>query len=243
MTNNVWQIATLKEKKKVAENVLSMVFKLPKIENFKSGQHFDFRLTAPSGYVAERSYSIANVDNNDGEVEFGIELLKDGEVSPFLWQLNPGRQLEMRGPIGGHFIWDSSMPGPLILVAVGSGMVPLMSMLRDHVLKEANSDRKIVLLLSVKTPHELLYADELKTLMEKNTSINFFPIFTRETPEGWTGYNRRIDKKILEETILPVKDQMPMTYICGPTAFVETVANELVNLGFNPHTIKTERFG
>jgi len=243
-----WVVGTLKEKKMVADNVMSLTFSIaPKDwKKFEAGQHYDIRLTAPNGYQAERSYSIANAPEQEGFIEYGVQILEDGEVSPYLWNLKEGRQVEMRGPIGGHFIWNVSMPGPLVLIGGGSGMVPLISMLRHHINNldtEKNTNREIIFLISARTIDRVLYKDELEEIKKKDPSIKIFTTITDNPPADWKGYTRRIDKEILQETIGHLHAQMPMVYICGPTKFVEATAKNMIDIGFNPHEIKTERFG
>jgi ferredoxin-NADP reductase len=239
-----WHIGTLVKKEMAAENVMALTFSLPDWQPFQPGQHFDIRLTAPNGYQAERSYSIGSAPEQKGTIEYGIQLLEDGEVSPYLWNLKEGRQIEMRGPIGGHFIWNISMPGPLILIGGGSGMVPLMSMLRHHINnKGVDAGRKIVFLISARTLEFVLYRQELEKISAENPNIKIAMTITDTQPIGWTGYSRRIDKDMLKETIGGLHAEMPMTYICGPTKFVEAVAKSMIELEFNPHLIKTERFG
>ncbi len=234
-----WQVATLESKRMVAEDVCSLVFRLTHWTQHKSGQHYDVRLTAPNGYQAERKYSIASPPDKEGIVELGVQLLAGGEVSPYLYQLEDGQQIEMRGPLGGHFIWDTTMPGPLILLGGGSGMVPLMAMLRHW--RNQPDDREIVFLISARSLGHVLYADELKTYTQPNVKIHI--ALTDEQPDDWTGYARRIDAAMIEETMGSLKAAMPMVYICGPTPFVEAGAQLLVENGFNAHAIRTERFG
>jgi ferredoxin-NADP reductase len=239
-----WQIGTLVKKEKVADNVMSLTFSIPQWQSFLPGQHFDIRLTAPNGYQAERSYSLSSAPETKDTVEFGIQLLEDGEVSPYLWNLKEGRQVEMRGPIGGHFIWDVSMPGPLILIGGGSGMVPLMSMLRHHITHlDTDAERDIIFLISARTLEHVLYKDEIEAIAKRNPKIKIAITITDTPPPNWQGYTRRIDKPMLEEVISYVKNNTPMTYICGPTPFVEAIAGHMINIGFITHNIKTERFG
>ncbi len=241
---NPWKIGTLLESHDVAENVRALTFALPEIGSYRAGQHCDIRLTAPNGYQAERSYSIGSAPEKEGEVEFGIQLLANGEVSPYLWRMKPGAQIEIRGPIGGHFVWGVNMPGPLILIGGGSGMVPLMSMLRHHANNLlVDAGRQIVFIISARKLEYVLYREELAALAKKDPNIRIVITITETPPEGWTGYTRYVDQAMLTETIGTLTDGMPMTYICGPTAFVEAVATAMIALNFNPHAIKTERFG
>lgn len=236
-----WKIATLIDSKMVATNVRSLTFTVPDITTHKSGQHYDIRLTSEDGYSAERSYSAASAPE-EKNLEFGIELLENGEVSPYLFKLQKGDQIEMRGPIGGHFVWDRSIPGPLVLIGGGSGMVPLMSMLRHHIY-QSNQDREITFLVSAKTLEHVLYKDELKEIKAKDKNLKLVYTLTSQAPLNWNSYTRRVDRTMLKEVVRSLIDKMPMIYICGPTPFVEAVANNLVEIGFNPHLIKTERFG
>jgi ferredoxin-NADP reductase len=242
-----WKVGTLLKKTMAADNVMSLTFSLPDWEPFQAGQHFDIRLTAPGGYMAERSYSIASAPEEKDIIEYGVQLLENGEVSPYLWNLTVGKQVEMRGPIGGHFIWSTAMPGPLILIGGGSGMVPLMCMLRHHVNNlEKDINRKIIFLVSARSPNLVLYKKELEEIAARDPNIKIVTTITDTPPPDWTGYKRRIDKEMLAEVFAKqdiMQSEMPMTYICGPTPFVEAIAKHMIGLGFNAHSIKTERFG
>ncbi len=197
------------------------------------------RLTAEDGYKAQRSYSIASAPE-DEHVVLTVERLEDGEVSPYLVdELRPGDQLELRGPIGGYFVWEVGLGGPLLLLAGGSGIVPLRCMLRHRA--AIGSDVPARLLYSSRALSEVIYRDELVTLgADDGVDVRF--TLTREQPRGWDGYARRIDRELLGELAWPAGEQ-PLTYICGPTAFVETAADALVALGHDPARIRTERFG
>jgi ferredoxin-NADP reductase len=239
-----WRIATLIDSEMIAKDVKSLRFSVEGWQPHKAGQHYDVKLTAEDGYVAERSYSIASAPEDEGIVEFGVELLENGEVSPYLFGLEKGDQIEIRGPIGGHFIWDISMPGPLCLIGGGSGMVPLMSMLR-HREKHLDVDksREVIFLASIRTQDRLLYLDELRAISAKDPNFKLVLTFTEIAPPNWDGYRRRIDADMLKKVFGHVADEMPMFYICGPTPFVEAAADELVQIGINPHEVRTERFG
>ena len=194
------------------------------------------RLTAEDGYRAQRSYSIANPPEQAG-VAITVERLDDGEVSPYLAEaVRAGDQLELRGPIGGWFTWDARDGGPLLLVAGGSGLVPLMSMLRHR--RAAGSDAPARLLLSAQRPEVVLYRDELAELGDDVVTLTY----TRAAPPGWTGATRRVDRALLEQVAWAPADE-PRIYICGPTGFVDVVADELVALGHAPERVRTERFG
>ena len=205
-----------------------------------AGQHVDIRLTAEDGYQAERSYSIASPPEAD-ELELTIERIDDGEVSPYLVDvMEPGDALELRGPIGGWFVWRTDDGGPLLLVGGGSGLVPLMAMLRHRA--AIGSDAPARLLVSARTLEDLIYAAEVERLAANDDRLEVFITLTRSAPADWHGYHRRVDQDMLREVgWLP--DEKPRTFVCGPTAFVEATANGLVALGHDQATIKTERFG
>jgi ferredoxin-NADP reductase len=242
-----WLIGTLVTSKMVAENVKSLTFEVPEWPGHKSGQHCDIRLTSETGYQAQRSYSIANSpETGSKKVEFGIQLLDNGEVSPYLWNLTPGDKIEIKGPLGGHFVWSTEMPGPLVLIAGGSGIVPLMAMLREHVNHRENATEakiNVVLLVSARTKEKIPYYEELEKCKKDFLSIKIVYTLTEKAPVDWVGFTRRVDEEILREITAGLLNKMPMTYICGPTGFVEAVANTLVEIGMNPRDIKTERFG
>jgi len=215
--------------------VRSIVLDRPDWGGHLAGQHVDVRLTAEDGYQAQRSYSIASAPE-DEHLVLTVERLDDGEVSPYLVdELRPGDELELRGPIGGYFVWESSTGGPLLLVAGGSGVVPFRSMLRHRA--AAGSSAPTRLLYSERSLDEVIYWNEWEGL---SADVRF--TLTREQPEGWTGYARRIDLELLAEVAWP-SGERPLVYVCGPTAFVEAAAEALVALGHDSARIKTERFG
>lgn len=236
-----WQIATLIDSKMVSEDVKSLTFTLPHFTKHIAGQHYDIRLTAPNGYQSERSYSVASAPEEIGKVEFGIQLLKNGEVSPYLYELEKSETIELKGPIGGHFVWESNMSGPLILIGGGSGMVPLMSMLRHNM--NNTPEREVLFLASAKTKSRVLYLDELEEYSSRYSSFHFVYTLTHESNEKFPSYSKRIDKDILMKEIDFVIKSEPNIYLCGPTSFVESMANILVEMNINPGSIKTERFG
>ena len=203
------------------------------------GQHVDIRLTAEDGYQAQRSYSIAAPA--DGErVVLTIERLDDGEVSPYLTdELRLGDEIELRGPIGGYFVWEPSVGGPLLLIAGGSGIVPLMAMLRARVASTAAVP--VRMLLSSRSHDDVIYRDELERIGTA-AGIEITHALTRSQPPGWSGYARRVDRAMLAEVAWPPADA-PHVFVCGPTGFVESVADALVSLGHDPLRIRTERFG
>jgi ferredoxin-NADP reductase len=198
-----------------------------------AGQHVDVRMTAEDGYQAQRSYSIASAPE-DEHLVLTVERLDDGEVSPYLTdELRPGDDLELRGPIGGYFVWRESLGGPLLLVGGGSGVVPLRAMLRHH--RAVGSDVPARLLYSARTRDDLIYREELG-------GYDTVVTLTREQPQGWTGRTGRVGPELLVEVGWPPADR-PLVYVCGPTGFVEGVADALVALGHDPSRIRTERFG
>ena len=231
-----WQIASVEDVLDETARVRTIVLDPPEWTGHRAGQHLDVRLTAEDGYRAEREYSIASAP---GElVAITVERLEDGEVSPYLTEeLRPGDALEIRGPIGGYFVWDPEEGGPLLLVAGGSGVVPLRAMLRHRHRRE--SDVPVRLLYSSRTVEDVIYRAELA---EPAVGVEVFQTLTREQPPGWTAYARRVDAELLAEVAWPAA-QEPRAFVCGPTSFVETVASGLVELGYPPERVKTERFG
>jgi ferredoxin-NADP reductase len=232
----VWRTVTASEIVAENEHAATIVLDVPDWPGHVAGQHVDVRLTAEDGYQAQRSYSIASAPE-DPRVTLTVERIDDGEVSPYLaGELRAGDEFEMRGPVGGHFTWRVQDGGPLLLVAGGSGLVPLMAMLRHRAAQR--SDVEARLLLSARSLDDVLYRDELAALDDVHVSYTL----TRERPEGWSGYDRRIDAAMLRE-VGPAPSEGPKAYVCGPTAFVEQVADGLVALGHPPEAIRTERFG
>ncbi len=228
-----WQLGEVVATQAETAQARSITLALPTWMGHRAGQHVDVRLTAEDGYQAERSYSIASPPEEAPRVTLTIERLDDGEVSPYLVD-------ELRGPIGGYFVWEASMGGPLLLVAGGSGIVPLMAMLRHRA--AVGSTIATRLLHSSRTFEDVIYRDELDRLERSSTMLEVVQTLTRAQPPGWTGYQRRIDTQMLREVAWP-PGQHPLAFICGPTPFVETAAASLVTLGHDPARIKTERFG
>jgi ferredoxin-NADP reductase len=221
------------------KDVRSIVLRPPAWQGHRAGQHVDVRLTAGDGYQAQRSYSIASAPE-DEDLVLTVERLADGEVSPYLVdELRPGDELELRGPVGGYFVWEEALGGPLLLVGGGSGVVPLRAMLRHH--RAVGSTVPARLLYSARRLDDVIFRDELTQLdAEDGVDVDF--TLTREQPAGWEGYARRIDRELLEDVSWPATER-PLTYVCGPTSFVETAASALVGLGHDPGRIRTERFG
>ena len=207
----------------------------------RPGQHYDVRLTAPDGYQAERSYSVASEPERRGEIDLTVERIEDGEVSPYLHDvLVVGDRLEIRGPIGGYFVWDVSLGGPLLLVGGGSGVVPLMAMLRHRAAQR--STLPVRLLYSTRSPEDVIYRDELNALASAGGSQGIVFTFTRQAPTGWQGYERRIDPPMLTDVAKPLGEEL-RAYVCGPTLLVESVSDALVGIGVPAERVFTERFG
>ncbi len=219
----------------------SITLMLPTWSGHLAGQHVDVRLTAEDGYQAERSYSIASAPEDGQRVMLTVERLDDGEVSPYLAdELRVGDKVELRGPIGGYFVWETALGGPLMLIAGGSGIVPLMAMIRHRV--AAGSAIPIRLLYSSRAYDEIIYRAELDRLAASTPGLQVTHTLTRQPPPDWQGYRRRVDAAMLGDVVWS-QDQHPLIYVCGPTPLVETVAANLVTLGYAPDRIKTERFG
>ena len=231
-----WQVAGVEQVVDETPRVRTIVLDVPDWPGHRAGQHLDIRLTAEDGYRAEREYSIASAP--DEPVAITVERLDDGEVSPYLTEeLRPGDGLELRGPIGGYFVWDPEDGGPLLLVAGGSGVVPLRAMLRHR--QRSGSDAPVRLLYSSRTLGDVIYRRELDQAAD---GVEVVHTLTREQPPGWTGPARRVDAELLGEVAWPTEDGA-LAFVCGPTSFVETVAAGLVELGYPPARVKTERFG
>jgi ferredoxin-NADP reductase len=243
MSKVTWQLATVKEIKQETPHVKSFTLSIPAWTPPLAGQHYDLRLTAEGGYQAERSYSIASPPEQTGEIELTVEIIADGEVSGYLNEgVAVGDQLEVRGPIGGYFVWRGEPTSPpLLLVGGGSGVVPLMAMLRHR--QRLGLRTPAVLLFSVRTPEEVIYKAELAALAEADDSFTLLLDYTRQAPPGWAGYQRRIDAAMLAEVVARFGDTKPQAFVCGPTGLVESVANGLQAAGLPPEMILTERFG
>ena len=202
----------------------------------RAGQHVDVRLTAEDGYQAERSYSIASAPGR--RLEITVEELAEGEVSPYLVdEVRAGDRFELRGPIGGYFVWDGAGDAPVLLVAGGSGVVPLMSMIRHRAAIGSGTPTR--LLYSSRSWEDVIYRAELE---EPADGLEVFHTLTRSQPPGWTGYARRIDEELLGEVAWPASEE-PRVFVCGSTRFVDAAADGLVAMGYAPESIRTERFG
>ena len=236
-----WQIATVTAIRPETANVKSYRFAVPAWPGHRPGQHLDLRLTAADGYQAQRSYSIASAVMADGSVEVTVERVPDGEVSPFMHDVVAvGDRLELRGPIGGYFVWDGSMPGPILLIAGGSGIVPLMAMLRHRAAIQSRAPA--TLLYSSRTIDDVIYSAELDALAGDGSGLRVVQTLTRAQPAGWTGLARRIDREMLA-SVLDGQAGQVQAFVCGPTPLVEAAAENLVALGLSPARVRTERFG
>ena len=235
-----WQLGEVVELIQETPQVASLVLNVPEWHGHDAGQHVDVRLTADDGYQAQRSYSIASAPE-DHRLQITVERLEDGEVSPYLvGEVKVGDRVELRGPIGGYFVWKAEDSTPLLLVAGGSGVVPLMAMLRHRSATASKAPAR--LLYSSRTADDIIYKEELDRLASSGDGVAVSYTLTREQPIGWKGYARRIDRDMVREVAWN-KEQSPIVFICGPTSFVESAAGLLVDLEYDPLHIKTERFG
>jgi ferredoxin-NADP reductase len=235
-----WKLGEVVELIDETPRVRSIVIDMPEWPGHRAGQHVDVRLTAEDGYQAQRSYSIASAPE-DRRLMLTVERLFDGEVSPYLVdELRPGDSIELRGPIGGYFVWEQGMRAPLLLVAGGSGIVPLMAMLRHRAVTRATVAARV--LYSSRTKEDIIFGRELERLAAQQNGPEVIHTLTRVRPPGWKGYARRVDDQMLAEVAWSPADA-PATFVCGPTPFVEAVARALVLLGHEAKRVKTERFG
>ena len=235
-----WQVATVVDVRSETPRARTLVLDVPEWPGHRAGQHVDVRLVAEDGYQAQRSYSIASPPE-ERLVALTVERIDNAEVSPYLCDvLRVGDGLEVRGPIGGYFVWDITQGGPLLLVAGGSGIVPLMAMLRHHARSDANARAQVPvrLLYSARSWEEIIYRTELEQLTQGQVTFTL----TRDAPADWAGYRRRIDRAMLEQVSWPAS-QMPRAFVCGPTPLVESVSTLLVALGHDSSNVRTERFG
>ena len=229
-----WLAAEVAAVRGETPRVSTLELEVPGWSDHRAGQHLDVRLTAEDGYQAQRSYSIASAPGEP--LAITVERLEDGEVSPYLvGEAHEGDRFEVRGPIGGYFVWDADEPERVLLVAGGSGVVPLMAMARHRA--RAGGEAPMRLLYSSRSLQDVIYREELETL-----GIDVVHTLTREQPPGWSGYARRIDDELLREVAFPASES-PRVYVCGSTRFVDAAADGLVRLGYDPAWVRTERFG
>jgi ferredoxin-NADP reductase len=234
-----WRAARVVEATAVTPSARVLRVTVPGWPGSAAGQHVDIRLTAEDGYQAVRSYSLSSYGASD-TIELAVDEIPDGEVSPYLVRdVLPGDELEVKGPLGGYFVWRAGGAGPVQLIAGGSGVVPLVAIARAA--KDAGAAASLRLLYSVRTPADAIYRDELER-DARDGGVALTWRYTRTAPEGWQGDVGRIDEDVLRTAVWP-PEQQPIVYVCGPTAFVEHVADALVGLGHAPERIKTERFG
>ncbi|MFZ0042636.1 MAG: ferredoxin reductase [Solirubrobacteraceae bacterium] len=235
-----WQLTTVSKIVSETAQTASIMLDAPGWLGHRAGQHVDVRLTAEDGYQAQRSYSIASAPE-DEQLVLTVERLEDGEVSPYLvGELRDGDELELRGPIGGYFVWEQSAGGPLQMLAGGSGVVPFRAMLRHRAATKSSVPAR--LLYSSRSLDDVIYRHELEALAAEDDGVQIDFTLTRQWPDDWSGHRGRIDQALLDAvTWSPAEN--PLTFICGPNAFVEAAAQSLVASGHDPQRIKTERFG
>ena len=237
----MWRVGKVVARNDETPTARTIILEVPDWPGHIAGQHVDVRLTASDGYSAVRSYSIASAPNSKGRVELTVERLPNGEVSPYLTQeLAVGDRLELRGPIGGWFVWRAQQPEPIQLIAGGSGIVPLMAMIRSRA--SAGSTATFRLLYSVREPGAVYYRDELQALSDHNHSVNLTYAYTRTAPKDWPRLPGRIDAALIANATWP-SNLVPTCYVCGPTSFVESATGLLSASGNKPDKIRTERFG
>jgi ferredoxin-NADP reductase len=237
----MWRVGTVVALHDETPTARNIMLEVPDWPGYVAGQHVDLRLTAPDGYSAVRSYSIASAPNSERRVELTVERLPDGEVSPYLTQeVAVGDQMELRGPIGGWFVWRPRQTEPIQLVAGGSGLVPLMAMIRTRA--AAGSTAPFRLLYSVREPGAVWYRDELQALSDDGSSVSLTYAYTRAAPKDWQRPPGRIDAALIAEKTWPT-NLTPTCYVCGPTSFVESTAGLLIASGYDTERIRTERFG
>jgi ferredoxin-NADP reductase len=235
-----WRVASVAESTDITKSARSLVFDVPGWPGHLPGQHVDVRLTAEDGYSVQRSYSISSAP--DGErIELSVQRVADGEVSPYLCDvLSPGDQIELRGPVGGWFVWRAADQAPVTLVAGGSGIAPLMAMIRTRAAEGSRVPFRLI--YSVRTPEDVYYADELRRRAREDAGLDVHLVHTRQAPEGSAQPPGRLGLATLNTHAWPA-DFTPNVFVCGPTGFVETVSDIFVALGHDPRRVRTERFG
>jgi ferredoxin-NADP reductase len=236
-----WQSGTVIRIEAQTSRTKSLTLALPEWTAHLPGQHYDVRLTAPDGYRTERSYSAASEPERAGELELTVERIDDGEVSPYLDDVVVvGDRIEVRGPIGGYFVWHVSQGGPLLLVGGGSGVVPLMAMLRHRAAQQSTVPTR--LLYSCRSADDVIYRAQLGQLTQSGSGLEIAITYTRTAPPGWVGYQRRIDRAMLHDVVKSLGSNI-RAYVCGPTLLVEAVSSELVAMALATERVRTERFG
>jgi ferredoxin-NADP reductase len=237
-----WQTAKVVDIVQRTPRIKSFVFNLPKPFSYRAGQHVDVSLTAPDGYRAVRSYSIASAPIASSRIELAIELLEKGEVSPFFHEtVAVGDDIELRGPLGGHFVWSTSDGGPILLVGGGSGVVPLISMIRHR--QAAAAQVPVVLLVSARHWNDVLYRDELIELSRLGSDLNVVLTLTRQRSRRVEDYDRRVDDRMMTDLLSRLPCGPKYVFVCGSNAFVNAAADGLVSAGVPPSAIRTERYG
>lgn len=237
-----WQNAKIAKIVRQTPTVTSFLLTPSQIFSFRAGQHAEVRLTAPDGYSAQRSYSIASAPETPNRIELAIERLDDGEVSPFFHDVaQVGDAIELRGPIGGHFVWTVSEGGPVLLIGAGSGVAPLMSMIRHRAAQ--HSDVPMLLLLSARSREDVIYREELLALNAKNDGFKLVLTLTRETPHRDGDYNRRVDATMLREILAKLSAPLKRIYVCGSNPFVNVASEGAIQAGIAADKIRTERYG
>jgi ferredoxin-NADP reductase len=239
-----WQKAKLVKALMAGADLRTLKFDVQNHLSYEPGQYYEIKLIVPNGFEPDRPFSVANSYGENEPIEFGIQLLPQGEVSQPLFALEEGREVEVRGPYGDDFIWNTDVEGPLYLIGGGSGLVPLMSMLRHHLKNlEKDSGREIVCLFSAKDESRMYYKEELREISAQDKNIKIVWTSTGAEPSPEATYNRRIDEAMIQEVFAGFKEKNPRVYVCGSTPFAVSAIKNLMAVGFNPNEIKTERFG
>jgi ferredoxin-NADP reductase len=237
-----WQKVTINKIEKRTPTVTSFFFTPSAPFSFRAGQHVEVRLTAPDGYRAQRAYSIASAPEDRNSIELAIEKLATGEVSPFFHEVaQVGDEIELRGPIGGHFVWQSADGGPILLAGAGSGVAPLMSMIRHHARQRSNVP--VLLLLSARSWEDVIFRDELLSLDAKKGAFRLVLTITRETPRREVDNSRRIDTQMIAEVLKRMASPLKRAFVCGSNPFVTVASEALIGAGVEPGSIRTERYG
>ena len=237
-----WRIATVHSVHEESPRVKLFRLTLPDHRPFRAGQYYDVRLTAPDGYQAQRSYSISSSPSEQGIVELLIEHIEGGEVSSYFHEeIEPGERIELRGPIGGHFTWTPEYTDPVLLIGGGSGIAPLMSLIRQRNSHQMHSP--CLLMFSARTQQDILFRKDLEQFAANNPEFTMVITLTRETGPGWAGDSGRIDRNMIDQAISAVGVRPARSYVCGGTGFVESIASTLMEIGMKYGDIRTERFG